>query len=134
MNDLFIYASRKKLRFNTPIGALSAEDLWELPLKAAKPGQANLDDLALALDKEKESNVKSFVETRTAPTKDLEAKFNIVLHVIEVRKAEAEAAATRRANAARKQEILKLIEAKENEAMAGQSIDDLRKLLAEIDD
>lgn len=42
---MFIKASRTKLRFESPKGLLSVEDLWDLPLISTM-GKANLDDIA----------------------------------------------------------------------------------------
>lgn len=130
--ELFATASRLKLRFDTPQGPLSAEDLWDLPLKS-RSGRANLDDIAIGLDKAiKESGTTSFVDETTKENDELKLKFDIVLQVIGVRKEENVAAETKRANAEKKQQILGLIAQKENDALAGESIDKLRELASSL--
>jgi hypothetical protein len=49
-NNLFEKASRLKLRFSSPAGLLTVEDLWDLPL-SAQAKVANLDDIAKGLNK-----------------------------------------------------------------------------------
>jgi len=124
---MFEKASRLKLRFDTSMGQLDVEDLWDLPLTSTN--RANLDDIARGLSKQvKEAETESFV---VKPAKANEAtliKFDIVKHIIEIRLAENEAAATARANKERKQQILAIIASKQNEQLAASSIEDLQKL------
>ena len=49
--DIFEQASRLKLRFPSPLGTLSTEDLWHLPLTSTT-GKANLNDIGKALNYE----------------------------------------------------------------------------------
>lgn len=134
----FIKASRLKLRFSTPQGLLSVEDLWDLPLSVeyapanrAKP--ANLDDIAIGLNKQlEETGNKSFVKKASAVDEATRLKFDIVLYVIEVRQEEAELAEKKASDTLKKQQIMALIADKENEAMKGRSVDELRALLAEL--
>ena len=126
---MFEKASRLKLRFSTSIGMLSAEDLWDLPLASSR-GTANLDDIARNLDVDLQQGAgRSFV-TKTSPVNDLlKLKFDIVLHVIEVKLAEADAAAQVRANKDKKQQLLGIIAQKENETLMGTSLDELKKMV-----
>lgn len=89
---MFEKAARLKLRFNTPIGELSTEDLWELPL-TGRPGKANLDDLARALHQQiEQAPTVSFV-TKTQPVSAIpQLKFDIVLHIINTKLSEQETA------------------------------------------
>lgn len=81
---MFEKASRMKLRFNTQRGVLSVEDLWDLPL-------IQLDNIAIALNKKlQESKTESFIKTRTKDTTELELKFNIAKHIIDVKLQDAE--------------------------------------------
>lgn len=43
--SIFEQASREKVRFQTQVGQVSVEDLWELPL-SSKANKPNLDDIA----------------------------------------------------------------------------------------
>lgn len=85
MLELFERASKKKLRFETDLGTLSVEDLWDLPLQATRG--VNLDDLAKSFSKAlKEEEEESFVE-KPKPNKklaDLRLRFAIVKRIIEV--------------------------------------------------
>lgn len=134
--ESFIKASRLKIRFDTPQGPLATEDLWDLPLSVskAKRGQrASLDDIAVGLDKQiKESaTVKSFVHKDVSSADEsLRMKFEIVLHIIQVRQAEADRAAEQVANATKRQRILDLLARKENEELSGKSTEELKELLA----
>lgn len=133
MESLFAEATRRKLRFTTPQGELSVEDLWNLPLTSTNPNRANLDDIAVGLNKQlQDAGTTSFVKKATRPNEELKAKFDIVLQVIEVRQAEADAAETLRLNTEKKQQILSLIANKENEELAGKSIDELRALVGSL--
>lgn len=129
---MFEKASRLKLRFPSPKGALTVEDLWDLPLTSAT-GKANLDDLARTLHQQLESQkIGSFV-TKAAPiAAGTQLQFDIVLRVIEVRLAENEAAAQREAARAKKQQIMEIIERKETEVLSGASLDDLRAMLSSL--
>jgi hypothetical protein len=123
---MFQKASRKKLRFETPLGFLSVEDLWDLPLQS---GKANLDDIAKALFRRvKDQDTVSFVVKSKTQDDTLQLKFDIVKYIIDVRLAEAEVAETAKVNKEKKQQILAIIAAKENESLMGTSLDELRKM------
>lgn len=127
---MFEKAARLRLRFATPIGELSAEDLWELPLTSAGGKKANLDDLARALHQQiEQAPTVSFVKKSTPVSAVPQLKFDIVLHIINVKLAEDEAAAKAKATRERKQQIMALIEQKQNDALSASSIEDLRAML-----
>lgn len=132
--NIFALAARKKFRFATPQGSISVEDLWDLPLTSPRANQANLDSIAIALDKEIKASgeTKSFVTKTTKTNDELKAKFEIVLHIIEVKQQEAELATVARENAARKQRLMELIEHKKDEALAGKSLEELNALLSTL--
>lgn len=126
---MFEQATRMKLRFNTPQGQLSVEDLWDLPLTSTT-NKANLDAIAVGLYAELNSNRNiSFVNSGSAGDQTLQLKFDIVKHIIDVRKAENASAVEARARKDQKQRLLELINQKENESLAGKSIDELRKMV-----
>ena len=123
---MFERASRKALRFNSPKGLLTVEDLWQLPLTSAK--NANLDDIARGLHAELKTETISFVTKTDAADEDTKLAFNIVKHIIDVRLAENEAKRNASERSEKRQQLLALIAAKETEQLAGQSLDDLRKM------
>lgn len=113
--DLFERATRRQFRFETPKGLISVEEVWQLPLEAPA-GRASLDALAVALDaKVNAAPRKSFVNATAGVDPDTRAKFDIVLHVINVKSAERTAAADERARSEEIQKIMGLI-AEQDEA------------------
>ena len=128
---MFAKATRLKLRFDTPKGQLSAEDLWDLPL-TSQTGKANLDDLARGLDRQirDAGNDVSFVNPSSQKeSTELQLKFDIVKHIIDVRVAERQEAETKKATSERKQTLLAIIAQKENAELQGASLEDLRKMV-----
>jgi len=128
MSEMFEKAARAKIRFESSKGLLTVEDLWDLPLTSAK--SANLDDLAKALYKQVKETAGeiSFVKPVEKDGGELQMKFEIVKHIIDVRVSERDAAAAATARREQKQNILALIAQKENEQLAGTSLEDLRKM------
>jgi hypothetical protein len=127
---MFEKASRIKLRFATPAGLISTEDLWDLPL-TSKVGAANLDDLAKGLNRKIGDNEESFVDKPAKTNTTDQLAFDIVKRIIEVRLEEREAAKTARDKAVRKQKILGILADKKDEALKSMDVADLEKLLEE---
>jgi hypothetical protein len=124
---MFEKASRLKLRFETPKGAISVEDLWDIPLTGAI-SKINLDDIARGLHKRTKSDETiSFVEPSTAVSPEDRLAFEVVKHVITVRLAENVALAQARANKEKKQALLGILTQKQNEQLSALSIDELQK-------
>lgn len=133
MTDIFAIATRKKFRFDTPQGFLCVEDLWDLPLQTIRPNKASLDAIAIGLNREiKESDTTSFVDDAPTASDDTKTMFDIVLHVISVRKEENKAAETKRINVEKKNRILEIIASKEDESLASKSVDELRELVGTL--
>lgn len=129
---MFEKASRMKLRFNTPVGALPVEDIWDLPLRQTmnRNKGANLNDIAKVLHQElKNDNELDFVDDVEKPNKELVLKFEIVKHIIAVRKEELKARENAQLARQKKARILEIIAGKEDEALKGKSLEDLRSML-----
>lgn len=94
---MFEKASRLKLRFRAQAGSITVEDLWDLSL-------TQLDNIAVSLNRELRGTEDSFLETRKDQT--LELRFNIVKHVLDVKKEELHDAKQAKANAERRQVLL----------------------------
>ena len=125
--NIFEYAVRNKIRFPFK-GMISAEDLWDLSL-------TNLDSIYKTLNKQvKQSEEESLLSIKDSVDTELEVQIAIVKHIVSVKLAEQEAREKATAKKAQKQKIMSIIAAKEDEALQNSSVDDLRKMLDELDD
>jgi restriction endonuclease S subunit len=125
-NNIFEYAVRNKVRFPFK-GMISAEDLWDLT-------PANLDSIYKTLNKQvKQSEEESLLSTKTSVDNELEVQIAIVKHIVSVKLAEQEAREKEAAKKAQKQKIMSIIATKEDEALHNSSVDDLRRMLDELD-
>jgi hypothetical protein len=128
----FEKASKDKYRFNTPVGQITVEDLWDIPLVSRK-SNISLDNIAKGLNKQiNENEEESFVVKSTSKNNILLTKFNIVKKVIEVRLAEAKAVDDRKKNKEKKQRIMSILADKQDESLKGKSEEELTKLLGEL--
>lgn len=130
VNDLFIQAARQKLRFASPKGMLTTEDLFDLPLKG-------LDGLALNFDRAiREAPTKSFLEGESNKddllSKHLQLALDIVLYVIGVKQAEAKKAKDSLVKSEKRQKLLEILSRKENQALEGSTTEDIKKMLEEL--
>jgi superfamily I DNA and/or RNA helicase len=133
--DLFEKASRLKLRFASVVGPLSVEQLWDLPITTKAKNAADLAGIARNLNQQLKASSDDdlpFLSTGKKADSDTQLAFDIVRHVVEAKQAEAAKAAETASNREKKQQILALIAAKEIEEQAGKSLEDLRKLAAEL--
>ncbi len=127
---MFEQAARLKLRFDSPKGLLTTEDLWDLPLTSAR--SANLNDLAKGLSRElKDTAEEDFVHP--AKTNDvLKLKFDVVKHVIDVRLAENEAVRLSADRREKKDRLLELIARKQDESLAAKSVEELQAMVESL--
>jgi hypothetical protein len=135
MDDIFEKASRKGLRFASPVGDLTTEQLWDLPLASTNPQKANLDALARGVSRElKGLEEESFVTLKPDPRKaELELRLAILKRVIEVKlelKARSEKAAE---NAERKRKLLAALASKEEADLAGMTKEEIEAEIAKLD-
>lgn len=131
---MFEKASRLKLRFDTNRGGLCVEDLWDLPLTSTIAGKVNLDAIAVGLFKRLQNDGAplSFVETETKTDEETKLKFDIVRHIIEVKKTDNKAALDAKTKADQKQKILGILADKQDESLRGKSLDELQTMLATL--
>jgi hypothetical protein len=111
--ELFEQATRRALRFESPKGALTVEDLWNLPLTRQL----------------KDADEESFVQpTVGSKNVELNLKFDVVKHIIAVRVAERDAAAEAEKRRATKQRILELIAEKQDDNLKGKTLEELQAM------
>lgn len=126
---MFDRATRERLRFETPQGAISVEDLWELPLTSRSATRANLDDIArhyYGLLKKGEDI--SFVVKERKSDDVTQLRFDIVKHIIDVKLKEKEESEQQAARKEQKQKILAILADKEMESLKGKSVEELTAL------
>lgn len=126
VENIFEYTTRNKVRFSFR-GLISVEDLWDLSL-------TNLDSIYKELNKQsKQSEEESLLNIKTQEDELLNVQIEIVKHIVSVKLAEKEAREKASAKKAQKQKIMSIIAAKQDEALQNSSIDDLQKMLDELD-
>lgn len=123
--EMFALATRNKLRFNSSKGLVTTEDLWSLSL-------TELDKIAVILNRTiKESVEESFINKNNADEK-LQLSFEIVKYVINTKLKEKEEKRIEVEKLQKKQQLLELINKKENESLEQLSLDELKEQLKSI--
>ena len=126
MNDLFLAASRRQLRFSTTRGHLTTEDLWQLNLKS-------LDQLAVGVDAETKPGQKSFLENPDAKADAAEAdnllRLEILKAIIQIKQEENKAAVAESSKRRQKEFLKELLEKKKIGAMESMSAEELQAQL-----
>ena len=125
MNNSFVIASKKKLRFITNKGQIATEDLWDLSLEA-------LDTIAVSLDEKLQNTRKSFIGRREKASAEDELRFDIIKTVIETKVDEADKAKTRASRRADREFLQRLLDQKKVQELEGLNVDEIQKRLSEL--
>lgn len=133
-DDLFIYATRHKLRFASTRGELSVESLWDVPLRSNDG--FNLDAIARAANKVfKDATEESFVSTARTPAHTrLEMTLEVVKRVIEVRLADEATAKKRAENRVEREKLLKILAEKQEGKLSDLSEKELQRRISALDE
>ena len=132
INNVFAEITRKKVRFETPKGFLTIEDVWDLPLTSVRG--LNLDDLAKSVNKKlKEATEESFVKTKSKKANILELQMKAILYIIDVKLKERDKAKKRKQLKEEKELLLTLMKEKEIEELKNKNLDEIKKRIEEID-
>jgi hypothetical protein len=131
--NLFEFATRNKLRFSSIKGELTAEQLWDVPLRSNDG--FNLNEVAKQANKSwKAATEESFVEApRTSAHVRLEVALDLVKHVINAKLSEEETAKTRADNRIEKEKLLKILAEKQNGKLSDLSEKELQRRIAALD-
>lgn len=126
MSDMFEKAVKGKYRFPYK-GQIAVEDLYDLPL-------GSLDTVFKTLNAEvKKTDEESLLHTKSAEDDILATKIEIVKYIfnekLEEKKNQQEAAERKE----KKQKIMQIIATKQDEALQNASVEDLQKMLDELD-
>lgn len=129
--NVFLEATRRKLRFESRVGKLTVEDLWDLPL-TSKTG-VNLDHLAVTLSHQVGDQRESFVsDADPVANEHLSLQFAVVKQIINIKLAERAAAKLAKDRAEKRQKILAILDRKEEAVLESSSADELRTMLATL--
>lgn len=127
INEMFILATRQKFRFPFK-GVATVEDLWDLNL-------TDLDGIYKALKAQKKQNdEESLLATKSKEDKVLDAKIEIIKYIVTEKQAEAEQRRTRAEQRKKRMRIAEILADKEVEALRDKSIDELTKMLEDMDE
>lgn len=126
--SIFETAARKKFRFPSNKGELTAEQLFDLPL-------VQLDGVARTVHGELKSiTEESFIDVKPDPRRpELETKLEVVKHVIAVKVKERDDSIKAQERTAQRRKLLDAIARKDDEALTTASKEDLLKQLADLD-
>lgn len=124
--NIFEVATRNKYRFPYR-GQISVEDMWDLPV-------TELDKIFKTLNKQvKTSQEESLLETKSKEDEVLETQIEIVRHIVSIKQQEANEKLREKERKVQKQRIMEIMADKQDEALKGKSIDELQKMLDELD-
>jgi len=125
--NIFEVAARKGIRFDTSLGLLTVEDLWNLKLLK---GNVTLDKIAIQLRKEiQDTSNESFVAQKSSVDEITDLKFQIVKHIITVKMAENAEASSANEVKEHNQKIMDIIARKSDAAMEDMSVEELQAAL-----
>ena len=131
---MYKFAAQNGLRFASNRGALTVEQLFDLPLKSKM--NFDLDTVARTINSELQSmSQESFVEdTGSNPRKkELEVSLEIVKDVIKTKQDENQTSLNKLKKAAERKKILDAIGAKKDQQLSAASLEELEKKLTELD-
>lgn len=123
--NLFEVATKNKMRFPYR-GSISVEDLWDLSLTA-------LDSVFKILNAQvKQLKEESLLSAKTKEDEILESQIEIVKYIVSVKLAEKAAKEDALEKKEKKQRIMQIMAAKQDEALQNTSMEDLQKMLNEL--
>lgn len=124
--NIFEYAVENKLRFPYK-GSVSVEDLYAL-------NTTELDSIYKTLKREaKKADEESLLETKSNDDIVLSVKIEIIKHIVAKKLAQIEARNKAIRNKEQKDKILAAIAQKQEEALHNKSVEDLQKMLENLD-
>lgn len=126
MEKMFEIATRTKMRFPFR-GQISVEDLWDLSVR-------DLDSIFKTLNAQvKKSQEESLLATKTKEDETLSIQIEIVKHIVKTKLDEAETAKHSKELKEKKQKIMEIIAAKQDESLHNASIEDLQAMLENLE-
>lgn len=131
-NDIFLRASRARLRFQSANGNLTVEDLWEIPLTTSSSNKASIENIGAGLlEKQSKYKQNSILgpATRSAEQETVDLAVEVLRTVAQIRQAEINA---KTLAAAKASEAAKLKQRIEELEFSSATPDELRARLAAL--
>ena len=126
-NELFIMATQYKFRFPFK-GQVTVEDLWDMHVR-------DLDTVFKALNAQsQQAKEESLLATKSKEDSILEAKIEVVKHIVTAKLAEAEAQRIKAETKEKKRRIAEILADKQDEELRGKTAEELRAMLAAFDE
>lgn len=124
-NNMFEVAVRNKFRFPFK-GLVSTEDLWDLSVQ-------QLDEIFKALkSQEKKAQEESLLNARTPEDTVLEAKIEIIRHIVSVKLEEEEQFKRAKAVQDERLKIMAVLADKQDEELRNKSSEELQAMLNQL--
>ena len=124
--SLFELATKGKYRFPYK-GQVSVEDLWDISLEG-------LDSIYKTLNTElKKSEEESLLNKKSKEDEVLNNKIELIRYIVRVKLDEASAREIASVNAMKKNKILEIMAAKQDQALYNASMEELQKMLSELE-
>lgn len=125
--NMFEVATRSKMRFPFK-GMVSVEDLWDLSTN-------DLDSVFKVLNSQvKQAKEESLLDTKTKEDEVLDMQIEIVKYIVKVKQEENNLRLQAKAKKEKKQKILSILSAKQEEDLQSKSADELKAMLEDLDD
>ena len=126
MENMFEQAIRNKFRFPFK-GMVSVEDLYDLSV-------TNLDAVFKVLNSQlKQVQEESLLNVKSKQDKELDTKIEIVKYIVKVKLEEDNARLKAKERKEQKQKILEIMAVKQDQSLQNKSIEELTKMLDELD-
>jgi len=132
--NIFESATRQKLRFDTPKGALSVEALWDLPMTSTT-GKLSLNDIGVGLQHAlRDMGDFSLVDTaKPDPERTkIALRLDIIKSIIATKQAENAAQSAALHNKAEREKLMGLLAQKQDAALMGLSEAEIRARIAAL--
>ena len=125
--NIFEYAVRNKLRFSYK-GLLTVEDLWDLTLK-------DLDAIYKQLKGQMKVNEEeSLMTSKSKADTVLEMQIEIVKYIFAEKEAAQQKAKKAAENRKQREKLMGILAEQEEKDLRGKSADELRAMIAELED
>lgn len=121
-------ASKLKLRFQTSLGIISVEQLWDLNLTQL----TNVIKSVKKILKKNDDDELAFLDEKNTVDTENELRFAILKDIYLEKKAELENSRTEAERKRQREKLINLIEEKKEENLRNLGVDELEKKLADL--